>query len=89
MWTPPERVRHSLGEARWPSAAEAARARLFSPLAEGRLALAERTWVPAMVPWRASPEGLVTPEVLATMGASANNISSCGRCHSGSARLAA
>jgi 2,4-dienoyl-CoA reductase-like NADH-dependent reductase (Old Yellow Enzyme family) len=29
------------------------------------MALAERTWVPAMVPWRASDEGFVTPEVLA------------------------
>ncbi|MDQ1346723.1 MAG: dimethylglycine catabolism, partial [Acidobacteriota bacterium] len=26
--------------------------------------LAERTWVPAMVPWRATEEGFVTPEVL-------------------------
>jgi 2,4-dienoyl-CoA reductase-like NADH-dependent reductase (Old Yellow Enzyme family) len=65
MWTPPAPVRHPLGEARWPSADEAARAQLFTPIAAGRLALAERTWVPAMVPWRASGEGLVTPAVLA------------------------
>ena len=30
----------------------------------GALALAERTWVPAMVPWRATEEGFVTAEVL-------------------------
>jgi 2,4-dienoyl-CoA reductase-like NADH-dependent reductase (Old Yellow Enzyme family) len=65
MWTPPARVRHPLGEARWPSAEEAARAQLFTPLDVGRLTLAERTWVPAMVPWRASAEGFVTPAVLA------------------------
>ena len=37
----------------------------FSPLRVGRLDLTERTWVPAMVPWRATDDGLVTPEVLA------------------------
>ncbi len=37
----------------------------FRPLRVGRLALEERTWVPAMVPWRATGEGEVTPEVLA------------------------
>src|SRR5262249_39025770 len=37
----------------------------FSPLYSGRLRLEERTWVPAMVPWRATEDGLVTPEVLA------------------------
>src|SRR5262249_56668360 len=26
--------------------------------------IAERTWVPAMVPWRATEDGLVTPQVL-------------------------
>jgi 2,4-dienoyl-CoA reductase-like NADH-dependent reductase (Old Yellow Enzyme family) len=43
----------------------AARSRWFSPLRVGRLELEERTWVPAMVPWRATDDGLVTPEVLA------------------------
>jgi 2,4-dienoyl-CoA reductase-like NADH-dependent reductase (Old Yellow Enzyme family) len=31
----------------------------------GRLALSERTWVPAMVPWRATEEGFVTDDVIA------------------------
>ena len=48
-----------------PTAEEAARSLWFSPLRSGRLELAERTWVPAMVPWRATDDGLVTPEVLA------------------------
>jgi 2,4-dienoyl-CoA reductase-like NADH-dependent reductase (Old Yellow Enzyme family) len=65
MWKPPERIRHTLPPGGWPSREEAAASLLFQPLRMGRLELAERTWVPAMVPWRASDEGLVTPEVLA------------------------
>ena len=64
MQAPPERIRHQLLPARWPEAAEAASSRLFSPLRAGRLQLADRTWVPAMVPWRATEDGFVTPEVL-------------------------
>jgi 2,4-dienoyl-CoA reductase-like NADH-dependent reductase (Old Yellow Enzyme family) len=58
------RIRHALPAARWPTAAEAARSRWFSPAPLGSLTVAERTWVPAMVPWRATEAGLVTPEVL-------------------------
>ncbi|MGD8375364.1 MAG: NADH:flavin oxidoreductase, partial [Acidobacteriota bacterium] len=65
MWRPPQRIRHPLPEARWPSAEAAASSRWFSPLIHGRLSLEERTWIPAMVPWRATEEGFVTPEVLA------------------------
>lgn len=50
---------------RWPSVDEAARSRWFSPLASGRLRLADRTWIPAMVPWRSNEAGEVTPGVLA------------------------
>ena len=57
-------VRHRLPAARWPTAEEAARSRWFSPARIGRLDVAERTWVPAMVPWRATDDGVVTPEVL-------------------------
>jgi 2,4-dienoyl-CoA reductase-like NADH-dependent reductase (Old Yellow Enzyme family) len=64
MWTPPERIKHALPETRWPSAEEAARARLFTPLAIGPLTAGRRTWVPAMVPWRATEDGEVTPAVL-------------------------
>src|SRR5579863_4353379 len=64
MWRPPERIKHNARGGEWPSAAEAAAARLFSPVTVGTVTLAQRTWVPAMVPWRASEPGFVTPEVL-------------------------
>ncbi len=64
MWKPPERIRHELPDTRWPSREEAAAARLFSPLELGPITLAERTWVPAMVPWRATEDGFVTAEIL-------------------------
>jgi len=65
MWHPEPVIKHSIPETHPPTEAEAARSRWFSPLEAGRLKLAERTWVPAMVPWRATEDGLVTPEVLA------------------------
>lgn len=65
MWRQGKPIRHSLPEARWPSADEAARARLFSPVNIGGITLESRTWVPAMVPWRATEDGFVTPNVLA------------------------
>ncbi|MRG91980.1 NADH:flavin oxidoreductase [Polyangium spumosum] len=65
MWKPPERIRHPLPDDRPPTADDAARALLFSPLtlASG-LTLADRTWVPAMVPWRATEDGFVSKDVL-------------------------
>src|SRR5271167_4063082 len=47
-----------------PSASEAAASRLFSPVDIGLVSLAQRTWVPAMVPWRATEDGYVTEEVI-------------------------
>jgi 2,4-dienoyl-CoA reductase-like NADH-dependent reductase (Old Yellow Enzyme family) len=64
MWRPPERIRHDPAGGRWPDAAEAARSRLFSPVSVGPVSLSGRTWVPAMVPWRAGVDGTVTPAVL-------------------------
>ena len=64
MWHPPERTKHAPLPAQWPNAAAAAASRWFSPLSTGRLNLWERTWLPAMVPWRATESGFVTPEVL-------------------------
>src|SRR5262249_30250200 len=57
-------VKHRLPATRWPTAEEAARSRWFSPASIGALTVAERTWVPAMVPWRATEDGVVTPDVL-------------------------
>jgi 2,4-dienoyl-CoA reductase-like NADH-dependent reductase (Old Yellow Enzyme family) len=59
-WHPAHPIRHQIPETRWPDAGEAARALLFQPLKVGPLMLESRTWVPAMVPWRATPEGFVT-----------------------------
>ena len=65
MWRPPQRIRFAASIGRVPSAAEAASSRLFSPVDIGPVRLAQRTWVPAMVPWRATEEGYVTDEVIA------------------------
>ena len=64
MWKPPERIKYQTAVERWPTAAEAERSRLYSPLSAPNLDLAQRTWVPAMVPWRASAEGDVTQDVI-------------------------
>jgi 2,4-dienoyl-CoA reductase-like NADH-dependent reductase (Old Yellow Enzyme family) len=65
MWRPPERLRYTSSEGRIPSREEAAASPLFSPLRAGRLALEQRTWVPAMVPWRATEDGFVSDAVVA------------------------
>jgi 2,4-dienoyl-CoA reductase-like NADH-dependent reductase (Old Yellow Enzyme family) len=65
MWHPDPFIKHPIPHTEPPSAETAARSRWFSPLRSGRLDLRERTWVPAMVPWRATDDGQVTPEVLA------------------------
>ncbi len=49
---------------RWPTAGEAAAARWFSPVRLGPVEAARRTWVPAMVPWRATADGFVTDDVV-------------------------
>ena len=64
MWTPPERIKHQIPEELWPTLDQAKDSLLFSPLAFGALSLEQRTWVPAMVPWRATAEGEVSENVL-------------------------
>ena len=64
MWKFANPIRHQLPETRWPSEAEAARSLLFQPITVGQLELRSRTWVPAMVPWRATEDGFVTKENL-------------------------
>jgi 2,4-dienoyl-CoA reductase-like NADH-dependent reductase (Old Yellow Enzyme family) len=49
---------------RWPTREEAMASLWFSPMSIGPVEILERTWVPAMVPWRATEDGFVTPEVL-------------------------
>ena len=65
MWTPPEHIKHTLPAPGWPNADEAAASLLFQPISIGPLTLESRTWVPAMVPWRATEDGFVTDEVIA------------------------
>ena len=64
MWRPPQRIKWSSDPGSWPGRVEAAGALLFQPIAVGPTMLETRTWVPAMVPWRATADGEVTPEVL-------------------------
>jgi len=64
MWRPAERIKWQPDPGRWPSREEADASVLFSPVRVGPLLLEQRTWVPAMVPWRATEDGFVTPEVL-------------------------
>src|SRR6476619_1128829 len=64
MWKFARPIRHKIEETRWPTAEEAARSRLFSPIAIGGLEARSRTWVPAMVPWRATEDGFVTQQNL-------------------------
>jgi 2,4-dienoyl-CoA reductase-like NADH-dependent reductase (Old Yellow Enzyme family) len=65
MYHPDPPIRHPIPPARWPTAEEAAQSRWFSPIRVGPVVLEQRTWVPAMVPWRATDDGYVTPEILA------------------------
>src|SRR5262245_23281997 len=64
MWHPHNPIRHSILPAQWPTADEAARSTLFSPINIGPITLESRTWVPAMVPWRATEDGFVTQHIL-------------------------
>ena len=42
MWTPPEKLKHAVPEARWPTAEEAAASLLCAPLEHAALRLARR-----------------------------------------------
>ena len=64
MWTPSARIKHPLPETHWPTIEEAESSLLFTPLRYRALEVNTRTWVPAMVPWRATAEGEVSDDVL-------------------------
>lgn len=55
---------HSIAQELWPTREVAQQSRWFSPVQIGPREARTRTWVPAMVPWRASDEGFVTERVL-------------------------
>src|SRR5436190_8902019 len=60
MWKFRNPIKHPIPEAHWPSAEEAGQSLLFRPIEIGPVTLESRTWVPAMVPWRATEDGLIT-----------------------------
>lgn len=64
MWRPAERIQFEAKHGRIPSRADAEASRLFSPVEIGSVTLEQRTWVPAMVPWRATDDGFVTDAVI-------------------------
>src|ERR1044071_9477916 len=64
MWKFPKPIRHSIPDTVWPTVEEAADSLLFQPIQIGHLTARTRTWVPAMVPWRATEDGFVTSENL-------------------------
>jgi 2,4-dienoyl-CoA reductase-like NADH-dependent reductase (Old Yellow Enzyme family) len=64
MWKFKNPVRHTIPETRWPTAAEASNSLLYEPIGIGPIQIESRTWVPAMVPWRATNDGFVTQENL-------------------------
>ena len=64
MWKPAERIKYKALDDEWPDAGGAAKSRLFSPIDIGTISLKQRTWIPAMVPWRSNEDGEVTQDVL-------------------------
>jgi dimethylglycine catabolism A len=64
MWKFLSPIKHPIPFTRWPTAADAARSLLFQPMRIGPITLENRTWVPAMVPWRATADGFVTRDNL-------------------------
>lgn len=64
MWKFPNPIKHQIPETRWPTADQAGRSLLFQPIEVGSLSLENRTWVPAMVPWRATDDGFVSQDNL-------------------------
>ena len=64
MWKFANPIKHPIPETIWPTFEEVANSLLFQPIKMGPVELAARTWVPAMVPWRATEDGFVTPDNL-------------------------
>jgi dimethylglycine catabolism A len=59
-----DRRLEKLPPAQWPTAEQARAARWFTPVSLGPVHASTRTWVPAMVPWRATADGVVTDAVV-------------------------
>ena len=65
MWKPKDKIKYDPNPGKWPSKEEALASRWFSPIKIGSISLNARTWIPAMVPWRSTDDGIVTDRVLA------------------------
>src|ERR1700674_4454652 len=64
MWKFLNQIKHPIPSSRWPTTEEARKSLLFQPIQIGPVRLESRTWVPAMVPWRATEDGFVTQDNL-------------------------
>jgi 2,4-dienoyl-CoA reductase-like NADH-dependent reductase (Old Yellow Enzyme family) len=64
MWKFANPIKHPIPETLWPTAEQAKNSKLYQPINIGSLTLTSRTWVPAMVPWRATEDGFVTQDNL-------------------------
>lgn len=64
MWRFKNPIKHPIPATRWPTAAEAAQSLLYQAIKIGPIEAESRTWVPAMVPWRATEDGFVTQDNL-------------------------
>lgn len=64
MWKFANPIKHPIPPGRWPTEEEASGSLLFQPIRIGPVSLESRTWVPAMVPWRATEDGFVTQDNL-------------------------
>lgn len=64
MWKPAERIKYDVIATDWPSNTEISQSKLFQSIDVGPMELLQRTWIPAMVPWRSNEEGEVTEDVL-------------------------
>ncbi len=64
MWKPAERIKYNASVDSWPTQEEAGASLLYTPLEVGPMTLPQRTWIPAMVPWRSNEAGEVTEDVL-------------------------
>ena len=57
-------IKHPLPDVHWPTEEAAKRGLWFQPITLNHARANTRTWIPAMVPWRATETGLVTENVL-------------------------
>ncbi len=64
MWKPPDKIKYKAAPGPCPTAEQAQSSLLYSPIKLGQIGLKQRTWVPAMVPWRSTDEGYVTKDVI-------------------------